>query len=215
MAQDQTLNHEYLPVTGLPDYKTAATRLLLGPDSPAIAQSRVSCLGCPHFWAEQKETPSNIHAAAALSTALLFHQVINPKNTPVCKSEFCSVCDLGWLLFVREQGTRGHGKLWWLGAIAGKKRRCFEQIRVASDTLARLAGGRGDVAYICLLWQADGVQAIGGTGALRVGFDFLRTRVGLTTLYVSSPTWGQCLSQTISLFLPLSLSLPVCSCARC
>lgn len=41
MAADQTLNHEYLPVPGLPDYRSAATKLLLGADSPAIAQNRV------------------------------------------------------------------------------------------------------------------------------------------------------------------------------
>ena len=41
MAADQTLNKEYLPVPGLPDYRSAATKLLLGADSPAIAENRV------------------------------------------------------------------------------------------------------------------------------------------------------------------------------
>ena len=41
MAADQTLNKEYLPVPGLPDYRSAATKLLLGADSSAIAENRV------------------------------------------------------------------------------------------------------------------------------------------------------------------------------
>ena len=42
MANDETLNHEYLPVMGLGDFTTAATKLLLGEDSPAILENRVS-----------------------------------------------------------------------------------------------------------------------------------------------------------------------------
>ena len=38
--------------------------------------------------------------------------------------------------------------------------------------------------------QVDSVQALGGTGALRVGLDFLRSRLGCDTVYVSTPTWG-------------------------
>ncbi|CAH1785146.1 unnamed protein product [Owenia fusiformis] len=44
MAADPTLNHEYLPIAGLTDYVNASIRLLLGADSPAIAQNRVD--GC-------------------------------------------------------------------------------------------------------------------------------------------------------------------------
>jgi len=77
MAADQTLNHEYLPVAGFPDFRKGAIRLLLGDDSPAIAQNRV-----------------------------------------------------------------------------------------------------------------DGIQAIGGTGALRIGMDFLKSTLGCSVVYVSKPTWG-------------------------
>ena len=42
MAADATLNHEYLPVAGLPDFRSAAARILLGSDSAAIAENRVS-----------------------------------------------------------------------------------------------------------------------------------------------------------------------------
>ena len=41
MAADMTLNHEYLPVAGSPEYRQAAARLLLGDDSPAITQNKV------------------------------------------------------------------------------------------------------------------------------------------------------------------------------
>ena len=42
MVQDQTLNHEYLPVGGDPLYRNEATKLLLGENSPAINEGRVS-----------------------------------------------------------------------------------------------------------------------------------------------------------------------------
>jgi len=77
MAADQSLNHEYLAVPGLADYRSAGAKALFGADSPAIAQNRV-----------------------------------------------------------------------------------------------------------------DAVQSIGGTGALRIGFDFLISRLGLKEIYVSNPTWG-------------------------
>ncbi|KAJ7063194.1 aspartate amino-transferase [Mycena amicta] len=42
LLQDETLDHEYLPITGLPEFTTAAAKLILGPTSPAIADGRVS-----------------------------------------------------------------------------------------------------------------------------------------------------------------------------
>lgn len=41
MASDETLNHEYLPVAGLPAFRTSAVALLLGKDNPAILERRV------------------------------------------------------------------------------------------------------------------------------------------------------------------------------
>ncbi|KAK7484902.1 hypothetical protein BaRGS_00023822 [Batillaria attramentaria] len=41
MALDPTLNHEYLPVAGLPAFRAAACRLMLGSDNPAILENRV------------------------------------------------------------------------------------------------------------------------------------------------------------------------------
>jgi len=40
LANDQTLDHEYLPITGLPEYTAAAARLILGADSPALKEGR-------------------------------------------------------------------------------------------------------------------------------------------------------------------------------
>jgi aspartate aminotransferase len=41
LLNDPSLDHEYLPVTGLPEFTSAAAGLILGPDSPAIAGGRV------------------------------------------------------------------------------------------------------------------------------------------------------------------------------
>ena len=41
IAADQTLNHEYLPVAGLPEFRSAAAKLLLGEQCPAIVENRV------------------------------------------------------------------------------------------------------------------------------------------------------------------------------
>jgi len=42
ITADHTLDHEYLPIAGLPDFRTAAARLLLGENCPAIVENRVS-----------------------------------------------------------------------------------------------------------------------------------------------------------------------------
>lgn len=42
MANDQSLNKEYLPVTGLKDFTEASIRVLLGDDSVAIQEQKVS-----------------------------------------------------------------------------------------------------------------------------------------------------------------------------
>lgn len=41
LADDETLNHEYLPVLGLDACSSAATKMLLGADSSALTQGRV------------------------------------------------------------------------------------------------------------------------------------------------------------------------------
>jgi len=46
MAIDPLLNHEYLPVLGLQDFRDAAVRLLLGCDSMAILENRTAGIQC-------------------------------------------------------------------------------------------------------------------------------------------------------------------------
>ncbi|KAL1885906.1 Aspartate aminotransferase, cytoplasmic [Paecilomyces lecythidis] len=42
LHRDPNLNHEYLPIAGLPEYTSAAQRLIFGTDSPAIREKRVT-----------------------------------------------------------------------------------------------------------------------------------------------------------------------------
>lgn len=41
LRKDPKLNHEYLPIAGLADFTTAAQKLILGADSPAVKDKRV------------------------------------------------------------------------------------------------------------------------------------------------------------------------------
>ena len=41
MASDRMLNHEYLPVAGMPDFCSSACKLVLGKESKAICENRV------------------------------------------------------------------------------------------------------------------------------------------------------------------------------
>ncbi|KAL3470162.1 aspartate transaminase [Aspergillus californicus] len=41
IRNDPNLNHEYLPIKGLAEYTTASQKLIVGPDSPAITESRI------------------------------------------------------------------------------------------------------------------------------------------------------------------------------
>ncbi|KAL0947026.1 hypothetical protein HGRIS_013169 [Hohenbuehelia grisea] len=40
LLNDETLDHEYLPITGLPEFTSAAAKLILGSSSPAIQENR-------------------------------------------------------------------------------------------------------------------------------------------------------------------------------
>lgn len=44
LANDLTLDHEYLPILGLADFSNAAVKLVLGPDSPAVVNNLVSII---------------------------------------------------------------------------------------------------------------------------------------------------------------------------
>ncbi|KAF3688043.1 Aspartate aminotransferase, cytoplasmic [Channa argus] len=41
IVEDGSLNHEYLPILGLPEFRSAASKVALGDDSPAIKENRV------------------------------------------------------------------------------------------------------------------------------------------------------------------------------
>lgn len=41
IVQDDKLNHEYLPILGLPEFRSSASKIALGDDSPAILENRV------------------------------------------------------------------------------------------------------------------------------------------------------------------------------
>lgn len=45
IANDSSVNHEYLPILGLAEFRTCASRLALGDDSPALQEKRVSLGG--------------------------------------------------------------------------------------------------------------------------------------------------------------------------
>ena len=41
LLNDPALDHEYLPITGLPEFTSAAARLILGADADALKEGRV------------------------------------------------------------------------------------------------------------------------------------------------------------------------------
>jgi len=41
LRQDPNINHEYLPIAGLAEFTSAAQKLMLGADSPAVKEQRV------------------------------------------------------------------------------------------------------------------------------------------------------------------------------
>lgn len=42
LLKDTSLDHEYLPITGLPEFTSAAAKLMFGLDSVAIKEGRVA-----------------------------------------------------------------------------------------------------------------------------------------------------------------------------
>ncbi|KAG5855278.1 aspartate aminotransferase, cytoplasmic-like [Anguilla rostrata] len=44
IVEDQSLNHEYLPILGLPEFRSSASKIALGDDSPAILENRVGAV---------------------------------------------------------------------------------------------------------------------------------------------------------------------------
>ncbi|KAM6916632.1 LOW QUALITY PROTEIN: aspartate aminotransferase, cytoplasmic [Xenentodon cancila] len=46
IVHDDRLNHEYLPILGLPEFRSSASKIALGDDSPAIQDDRVGAVQC-------------------------------------------------------------------------------------------------------------------------------------------------------------------------
>lgn len=82
VANDESLNFEYLNQLGLPEFTRAATNLLMGPDSPVINENRV--ITC--------QTLSGT-GALALSAALLF-KVMNFRTVYYSKPTWANHIDI-------------------------------------------------------------------------------------------------------------------------
>lgn len=48
IVNDDRLNHEYLPILGLPEFRSSASKIALGDDSPAILEDRVGVVKNTH-----------------------------------------------------------------------------------------------------------------------------------------------------------------------
>uniref|UniRef100_A0A3B5PYW7 Aspartate aminotransferase n=1 Tax=Xiphophorus maculatus TaxID=8083 RepID=A0A3B5PYW7_XIPMA len=46
IVHDDRLNHEYLPILGLPEFRSCSSKIVLGDDSPAIREDRVGGVQC-------------------------------------------------------------------------------------------------------------------------------------------------------------------------
>ncbi|MBN3326704.1 AATC protein, partial [Atractosteus spatula] len=46
IANDSSLNHEYLPILGLPEFRASSSKIALGEDSPAVQENRVGGVQC-------------------------------------------------------------------------------------------------------------------------------------------------------------------------
>uniref|UniRef100_A0A8C7KZU2 Aspartate aminotransferase n=1 Tax=Oncorhynchus kisutch TaxID=8019 RepID=A0A8C7KZU2_ONCKI len=46
IVADNSLNHEYLAILGLPEFRSSASKIALGEDSPAIQENRVGAVQC-------------------------------------------------------------------------------------------------------------------------------------------------------------------------
>lgn len=158
IAEDDSLNHEYLPILGLPEFRSSASKIVLGEDSPAILEKRVSTAFTSNTTLEWK-----------LISVFIMHAIFKISNTEE--------------LFQCYFELKGHfsQKCLWL--------RHF----VSPCSLHVL--------------QVGAVQCLGGTGALKIGAEFLRrfhngSNNTKTPVYVSAPTWGETECLCTTKFIP-------------
>lgn len=50
IVHDDRLNHEYLPILGLPEFRSSSSKIVLGDDSPAIREDRVCVVEISGFF---------------------------------------------------------------------------------------------------------------------------------------------------------------------
>lgn len=119
IVEDDSLNHEYLPILGLPEFRSASSKVALGDDSAAIQENRVRHTHIKHTHTTLWMFYSNMdvdmrqlmiyRAVFVLSFSRLtwikdeiYIQSFNPtlfKMTSVCFSEVD--CQLLWKLINR------------------------------------------------------------------------------------------------------------------
>ncbi|KAJ6261236.1 hypothetical protein Dda_3904 [Drechslerella dactyloides] len=105
---DPSLNHEYLPIAGLATLTSAAAKLVLGGDSPAIAEKRVvsyqtiSGTGAVHlgalFLAKFYPRPANQTIYLSNPTWVNHHQIFSNVGLPITQYPYFAkdICGLDW-----------------------------------------------------------------------------------------------------------------------
>ncbi|KAL9029258.1 MAG: hypothetical protein Q9196_002479 [Gyalolechia fulgens] len=93
LQQDPNLNHEYLPIAGLAEFTSAAQKLLLGEDSPAIQDKRVTSFqtisgtGAVHlgalFLSKFYRRPNNQPVYFSSPTWANHNQIFSNVNLPI------------------------------------------------------------------------------------------------------------------------------------
>ncbi|KAH9518553.1 Golgi Transport [Bulinus truncatus] len=174
MASDETLNHEYLPVAGLPDFRQAASRLMLGSGHKLLAEGKV-------------ESYQALGGTGALRLGAAFL-----KN--VMKLNVVYISDPTWAYRTEE------GKLFVVYPVvraaeiqmASDETLNHEYLPVAGLPDFRQAASRlmlGSGHKLLAEGKVESYQALGGTGALRLGAAFLKNVMKLNVVYISDPTW--------------------------
>ena len=71
LLKDTALDHEYLPITGLPEFTSAAARLLFSPASAALKEGRVSrCVANELITGDDVSMARDMHA---MSIVLMYY----------------------------------------------------------------------------------------------------------------------------------------------
>ncbi|MCJ1308219.1 Aspartate aminotransferase, cytoplasmic [Agyrium rufum] len=100
LRQDPNLNHEYLPIAGLADFTSAAQKLMLGAESPAIKEKRVTSFqtisgtGAVHlgalFLAKFYPRPSNQSVYFSSPTWANHNQIFTNVSLPIATYPYFS-----------------------------------------------------------------------------------------------------------------------------